>query len=139
MERAGRYSRWLVALNLLWLATIVFLPVPTALLFSQYSKTHEDLVADAMYIGALLVGVLCMRLIQLEIALHCRVEGQPPLERWRLATEWITVALMAAALVLSCAGLGARALLIVILTIPVQLAITRAHRRADRRRGADGT
>ncbi len=133
LERAGRYSRLLTVLDLLWLAAIVFLPVPTALLFSSGQRNGDDVAADALYIGTMLVALAAMRCMQLEIARHCTAEGRTPLARWRLGAEWITVALMAAALVLSLTGLGTRALYIVLLAFPLQWAVSALHRRAERR------
>ena len=127
-ERAVRYTPLLALLNLGWLATIVFLPVPTVLLFR--SATYDP-VTLALYIGAMLVDMVLSRCMQLEIAAHCGEPDEFERNRFRLLLEWIPVVLMAIALVLAVTlpAVGVKALYIVVLSFPLSALLRRIRRR----------
>jgi uncharacterized membrane protein len=127
-ERAERYTRILIGLNLVWLATIVFLPVPTVLLFRS---SLFDPVTGALYIGDMLLNLLASRAMQIEIAAHCGEPGQLHRGRFRLTLEWIPVALMAVALVLavSLPEVSTKALFVLLLSFPLTALLQRGRHR----------
>lgn len=127
--RAVRDSRILVSVDLLWLAAIAFLPVPTALLFSDGRDADEQVVV-AVYAGTMAVAQLAMRLMVLEIRLHCSDGDLPPLSPLRFTAQWASPVLMLVAGGLSLAGLGSRALLVLLLALPIAWVSTvvRRHR-----------
>lgn len=91
-------TRLLVNANLLWVAGIVFLPLPTVLVVD--SPGHDALAAG-LYIGTVLVTEIAVRLQEL-ILVH---RGLLPPARVPLAgylwADWITAALTALALVVT--------------------------------------
>ncbi|HWR84727.1 MAG TPA: TMEM175 family protein [Rhodoglobus sp.] len=94
-ENAVGYTPALVWANLLWLLSIVFLPVPTQLIASA---EREERITYALYVGTMLVTCFAA-LLQLAI-----IRGRPDLQApevrgtLRLAPSWIVIAIMSVAL-----------------------------------------
>ncbi|WP_238148184.1 TMEM175 family protein [Rothia halotolerans] len=120
------YTSAVLHLEVLWLASIVFLPVATVL---DFTGDGGDPLALGVYIGTMLVGSVALRLerVVLERAGLIREGARlPALELWTGA------ALLLLALVLAVAlpGVGAYWLLLLFLEGPV-IALIRRGGRAD--------
>lgn len=132
-ERASTDSRRLVSINLIWLAAVVFLPIPTALLFVPRAGTEDEQLVAAIYAATLAAASIAMRLSEWEIRRHCSSGSPVKVKRWRLASQWASAVLLAVASVLAFSGLGTRALLILLFTVPLQwVSAWTARRRATR-------
>jgi uncharacterized membrane protein len=83
-----------VSYNLLWLACVAFLPVPTVLVVDAQG---DDRGAHALYIGTMLVAVVALVLEESELVRHGLMPAAdaPPVARW------LTPVAVALALVLS--------------------------------------
>jgi uncharacterized membrane protein len=117
----GYVERWtgrLMTLNMLWMLSIVFLPVATAIVGSM--KT--DPVQLLLYIGTMIVNVMLMTAMQVVVlrtpATWAGEQGPP---RERLVSSLVMLALLVLALVLalSVPGLGYLALLVMLLGGPL--------------------
>jgi uncharacterized membrane protein len=107
----------LINANLVWLAGIVFLPLPTVLVV----ESHNDRVASALYVGTIFVSAGALRIQELIIVhSHLLEDGREPLPR-HLWADWIVMILLATAFVLTATipGLGLYPLLLVLLSRPV--------------------
>jgi uncharacterized membrane protein len=130
----GYVERWtglLMTLNMLWMLSIVFLPVATAIVGSM--KT--DPVQLSLYIGTMIVNVLlmtAMQVIVLRTPATWAGEVGPPRER--LGSSLVLLALLVLALVLGLAvpGLGYLALLVLLLGSPVD-GLVKRRRHGQRR------
>lgn len=82
--RATGTTNRAISYNLLWLACIAFLPVPTVLVVDADSA---DRGAHALYIGTMLVAVVALSLEALELERHALVptDPGPPAARWATA------------------------------------------------------
>jgi uncharacterized membrane protein len=104
----------LMLLNQLWMLSIVFLPVATAIVGSM--KT--DPVQLLLYIGTMLVSGLLMAAMQLVVrrtpATWAGQEG-PPLERLLSSLAFVALLTLALVLALTVPGLGYLALLVLLL------------------------
>ncbi|RKS86766.1 putative membrane protein [Microbacterium sp. AG790] len=120
---ARGYSRLVSRLQTLWLATIVFLPVATAL---DLAGPGTDRVGLGAYIGTMLLGGVILRVqaIALQRAGLSDRAPAPPL------THWIGTILMALALalVLLFPQYGALWLLVLLLEIPLGPLLSRRPR-----------
>ncbi|KQQ52025.1 TMEM175 family protein [Plantibacter sp. Leaf314] len=127
-ERTVGYSRRLVSLNFVWLAGIVFLPLPTVLLFDS---SGDDRGAPMLYIATMLVSMVAVRLQQLVIQrdglLSEEAAAMPP-RPWALV--WAPTGLMLLAFILAATvpGLGTQALFLLLLSIPLGWVGGRKHR-----------
>ena len=81
-----RWTGWLMILNVLWMLTIVFLPVVTAMVGSM----DTDRLQIALYIGTMLVNTLVMTAMVWWCCASgdwgdepAPPEGLPPRSRWR--------------------------------------------------------
>lgn len=120
---ARGYTRLVGRLQTLWLATIVFLPVATAL---DLAGPGTDRVGLGAYVGTMLVGGVILRVqaVALQrVGLSDRAPA-PPL------THWIGAILMAVALVLVLLfpQYGALWLLVLLLEIPLGPLLNRGSR-----------
>ena len=130
----GYVERWtglLMTLNMLWMLSIVFLPVATSIVGSM--KT--DPVQLSLYIGTMIVNVLLMTAMQVAVLRTPAIwagEAGPPRER--LVSSLVLLALLGLALVLGLAlpGVGYLALLVLLLGGPLNTVVQR--RRQGRRR-----
>ncbi|EXJ50714.1 MULTISPECIES: TMEM175 family protein [unclassified Microbacterium] len=120
---ARGYNRLVGRLQTLWLATIVFLPVATAL---DLAGPGTDRVGLGAYVGTMLVGGVILRVqaVALQRAGLSDRAPAPPL------THWIGTILMALALalVLLFPQYGALWLLVLLLEIPLGPLLSRRPR-----------
>jgi len=107
------HDRRLIQLNLLWLALIVFLPFPTALIADGLDGGFATL-----YIGALLAVSILGLLLVTYLAHHPELtDGEATAEsRGHLTASWFSIAALVVALVISffSAAAGIWALLLLI-------------------------
>lgn len=119
----------MIHLNFVWLASIVFLPLPTVLI---ESVTSNDRLSSGLYVGTMLVSVSCL-------ALHSvAAERAGLVSEWALASRrampvwdrWVTVILMAVAFVVAVAvpQIGLVALLVLLLAVPAGVVARRSAR-----------
>lgn len=123
-EHVAAYSSSLMWLNVLWMLTIVWLPVPTALLGSM--ETDRSLLA--LYMGSLLVSALVRVAMNLVLRRTPALwqPGDPPT---RSGTYGLVsfAALLSLALVIAMIwpGVGYASLLVLFLSGPVQKVLSR--------------
>jgi uncharacterized membrane protein len=130
----GYVERWtglLMTLNMLWMLSIVFLPVATAIVGSM--KT--DPVQLSLYIGTMIVNVLLMTAMQVAVLRTPAIwagDGGPPRER--LVSSLVLLALLVLALLLGLAlpGVGYLALLVLLLGGPLNTVVQRRWRSQRR-------
>jgi len=127
----GGYTSGLLWLNVLWLASIVFMPF-TANVLSRSANGHADVYA--LYIGNLLLTTLTMQFMELLIVrtpglLRKEAEGESDLLR-----GWAFVILMALALVLAVVfpDIGMLWLFVLFLSRPLHLLLARLRRPRER-------
>lgn len=120
---AHGYNRLVGRLQTLWLATIVFLPVATAL---DLAGPAADRVGLGSYLGTMLLGgaILRVQAIALERAGLSDRAPEPPLTRW-IGTILMAVALL---LVLLFPQPGALWLLVLLVEIPLRPLLGRRRR-----------
>ena len=129
-ERAVTYTGSLMQVNLVWLAAIVFLPVPTALLFSPRSHDGSANAVVGVYAGVLAVAQLAIAVSALIIRSRCL-----PKDADRGAVGWLSwtsFGITAVTGVLALAGLGTHALFFLLLGLPaewIQLEVARRRRK----------
>lgn len=130
-ERAVTYTGGLLQVNLFWLAAVVFLPVPTALLFSSKADGAAEQAVVAVYAGVLAVAQLAIAVCAEIIRRRCLPEGA---DRGRFDwLPWATFGITAVTAVLAFAGLGTRALLLLLLGLPAEWIRLETSRRRRRR------
>ncbi|OLV19172.1 TMEM175 family protein [Deinococcus marmoris] len=114
-EHVQRQTAPLRLVNSFWMLTIVFLPVPTALLGLQ--KT--DATQYALYLGTMLLSSLAINGLALLVARDPRIVGRnPPLPARTLASTFSATVLYALTLILALNGVGYKAAFTLML-IPV--------------------
>jgi uncharacterized membrane protein len=117
-EHVKTYSRRLMGLNMLWLLTIVFLPLPTEMLAVH---GDEETLVRFVYIASVLASSLAITAVGLLIdrtpALRADPDTAPP--PWQL--RLLMPALVTVALVVAVAvpAIGMWAMLILFLTGPI--------------------
>jgi len=126
LGRIRALTRGMMRANWLWLAAIVFLPLPTVLIVGA---AEEDRLGVVIYIATMLVAstslaVLAELGIRAGVALDDDDHDDPgaPSHAALRRSRWIPTGLMALALVLAAAvpGVGAWALLVLLVTIPLE-------------------
>ena len=117
-EQVTGYTRVVINVNLLWLAGIVFLPLPTVLLVNA---SGSDRTASVVYIATMLVSMGAMRLQTAVIRRAGLLHPDATVLKVPAWSLWLPTVLMFLALVLAASvpGLGIRALLLVLLELPV--------------------
>ncbi|MGG7450480.1 TMEM175 family protein [Plantibacter auratus] len=129
-ERTVGYSTRLVTLNFVWLAGIVFLPLPTVLLFDG---TGDDRGAPTLYIATMLVSMVAVRLQQVVVerdGLLSEDAAAAARRPWPLVWFPTGLMLLAGVLAATVPGLGAQALYLLLLSIPIGWIGGRRHRVA---------
>ena len=123
-ETIDRYTGTIVWLNMGWLASIVFLPLPTEVL-AQAST--DDSAAHAFYIGTLVVSSALLNALAFTISSTPEIRNEaPPVHVEATATVLLVVALVISVVVPS---VGMWPLMILFLTHPLHLAVDRLRRR----------
>ncbi|MGH9270669.1 MAG: TMEM175 family protein, partial [Ilumatobacteraceae bacterium] len=117
-ERVTGYTTPMIVANMLWLLTIVFLPLPTQL---AGTNDDNDKLVFAIYIGSLVVVSASIMLLvwTMQIAPEVHADPQDPPR----AIDGLTITLMMAlALVLAVTvpGLGMSAMAVVFLASPIE-------------------
>ena len=130
----SRLRRAVVSLTLLWTLSIVFLPVPTAII-TAYDTSAATV---ALYVGTLLLTSGSLTLLTLTAYRHPDVsEGRSPVTRDRLLGSTATTATLVVALVVGTVfahTVGFFALLLMFLAGPVEALVRRRWRGATPRR-----
>lgn len=128
-ERTTGYSRGLVTANFVWLAGIVFLPLPTVLIVDA---SGEDRGAAMLYIATMLVSMVAVRVQELVIAREGLLSDEAAGVHRSQLLVWAPTVLMLLAFVLAALvpGLGTKALLLLLLSLPLSwfAGWRRAHR-----------
>jgi uncharacterized membrane protein len=121
-DRFRGLTRGMMRANFVWLAAIVFLPLPTVLIVTT---TTEDRLGVVLYIGTMVVATTALAIIA-ELAGHAGLdrstEGQGSPSVMLRRHRWLPVVLMTIALVLAAAvpGVRAWALLVLLVSIPAE-------------------
>ena len=138
-ERMTGYSSVIVRLNFIWLAGIVFLPLPTVLLVVTDSSVggSTGTIRDVLYVGTMLISLLSLALVG-TIAEHSGLMKDDATSSTR--RRWMPVVLMAIALLLTAFLPGAELypLFLLLVELPVgQVDGARQRKAAARKaRGA---
>jgi uncharacterized membrane protein len=124
-EQVKAYSRALLTLNMLWLLTIVFLPLPTEML-GAYSV--EETLVRFLYIGAVLASSVALMGIQLVIDASPSLRADPGAELPPWQSRLVPPVLIAVALVVAVAvpEIGMWAMLILFLSGPLSARLDRS-------------
>lgn len=134
-ERAVTYTGSLLQVNLVWLAAVVFLPVPTALLFSPGPGDGSQDAVVGVYAGVLAIAQLASAVSALIIRRRCLPEG---VDRGPAVwLSWATFGITAATAVLAAVGLGTHALFL-LLGLPAEWLWLETSRRRRRRAVVSG-
>lgn len=126
-------TRGLVNANLLWLAGIIFLPVPSVL---TLGNPDADALGSAVYVFTILVSQVGVRIQELLLVRgDCFEPGFAPAPRY-LWAHWITVALTVVALGLTIAfpNLGPFSLVVLLFSRPLNAAVRRGQTAVERER-----
>jgi uncharacterized membrane protein len=117
-EQVRSYSTALMWWNLAWLATIVFLPLPTEVLAVQGA---EEAFVRFFYIGSVFVTSLTLMAIELTIDHDPDVRRQPDVRRPRPRARLASAALLLVALLLGTfvPAIGLWAMFLTILSGPL--------------------
>ncbi|GAA4670980.1 TMEM175 family protein [Frondihabitans cladoniiphilus] len=128
-ERIEGYTRPTVYLNFVWLAGIVFLPLPTVLLVEARG---DDRGAPVLYISTMLVSIAALALVE-TLSKRAGLVKEATSLVVRRQRHWYPVILMAVALVLAATvpGVGNKALFVLLLTSPIASFRRRLHPKGD--------
>jgi uncharacterized membrane protein len=128
-EHVRLYDGPLVQLTLVWLATIAFLPFPTELVGGSASKA-----AVLLYIGTLLVSSLVLTLTIAWVFAHPGLQESDDVAGPMPRPHWSTSAFLLVALLVTLvdARAGLWALLLLLLSGPLDSAVERVRRRRTR-------
>ena len=131
-DRVERTTNALVWLQVAWMFTIVWLPVPTAMLGSM----PTDAIQKVLYIGTLLVTALLLLGTRLYLRAHPELHGiEEAALRYGIAVEIVLCCLFALSLAVAVLvpAIGYFAMFLMLLSGPAQAVISR---RGGRRRPA---
>ncbi|WP_440943047.1 TMEM175 family protein [Microbacterium sp. 22195] len=126
-DRVDRTSGALVWLTIAWMLTIVWLPVPTAMLGAM----PDDAAQKCLYVGTLILASLVLLAIRGYLLHHRELHDIPEdLLRAGIRAEWVTVGLFAIALTvaLTVPVIGYSAMFLMLLTGPVIRVVKRLGR-----------
>jgi len=135
-DKVERTSSALVWIQVAWMFTIVWLPVPTAMLGAMETSTVQKL----LYIGSLLVTSLLLLVTRLHLRAHPQLHAIPASALRRgIAVEIVLCGLYAVALLVAVLvpAIGYFAMFLMVLSGPAQAMLDRRE-RARRRRAAAG-
>ncbi|GAA4478940.1 TMEM175 family protein [Microbacterium panaciterrae] len=128
-DRVERTTNALVWIQVAWMFTIVWLPVPTAMLGSM----PTDVLQKILYIGSLLVTALLMLGTRLYLRAHPELHSIPGALLHRgIAVEIVLSALFASALLVALLvpDIGYWAMFLMMLSGPAQAIIARRERHS---------
>jgi uncharacterized membrane protein len=128
-DSVERWTGWLMVLNILWMLTVVVLPVVTAMVGSMDS----DRLQTVVYIGTMLVNSLVMTAMSLVVLRHPVIWGEGASPDYSSMAGSLSVAVMllvALVLALALPNVGYLALLVLFLSNPLQAVLERRHARA---------
>lgn len=125
-EDVTGYTPGIMWANLLWLASIVFLPLPTEMLGNELTQSRA---VHALYIGAVLISSATLDLLHYVLSRHPDLYGRR-FDPW----DMTTTATMAVALVIAVAvpAIGMWSMVLVTLSGPLQARVERRRDRAPR-------
>jgi uncharacterized membrane protein len=127
-DSVARWTGWLMVLNIAWMLTVVVLPVVTAMVGSMAT----DRLQITIYVGTMLLNALVMTGMSL-LVLHNRViwgeEGRPGVSSLVGSLSVAIMLLVALALALALPDLGYLALLVLLLSNPLQALLERRSGR----------
>lgn len=130
-DRVERTTNALVWLQVAWMFTIVWLPVPTAMLGSM----ETDAVQKVLYIGTLLVTALLMLATRLYLRAHPELHRIPDAALAEgVRVEIVLCALFGIALLVAVLipAVGYWAMFLMVLSAPAQAILGRRSARAER-------
>lgn len=130
-ERMTGYSPWVLRLNFVWLAGMVFLPLPTVLLVTTSSR---QTAAPLLYIGTMFVSLIAHALIA-TVARHDGLLKEDAPDS-TVVQRWSAVVLMGVAFVITAVVPGA--FLWPLLLLLLETPIARVVKRRGRNRPAAG-
>jgi len=127
-DSVERWTGWLMVLNILWMLTVVVLPVVTAMVGSM----DTDRLQTVVYIGTMLVNALLMTGMSLLVLRHPVIWGEGAGPNYSSMAGSLSVAVMllvALVLALALPTVGYLALLVLFLSNPLQAVLERRHAR----------
>jgi uncharacterized membrane protein len=119
-----RVSNALLWITIAWMFTIVWLPVPTAIV----GQMHDDAMQKVLYIGTMILASVLLAVTRLYLRAHPELHDLAPRSLQRgLVAEFVTVFLFVVALVLALAipGISYFPMFLLLLTQPVFLLVMR--------------
>ena len=128
-DSVERWTGWLMVLNILWMLTVVVLPVVTAMVGSM----DTDRLQTVVYIGTMLANALIMTGMSLLVLRHPVIWGEGARPDYSSMAGSLSVAVMllvALVLALALPNVGYLALLVLFLSNPLQAVLERRHARA---------
>lgn len=137
-EHVRAYSGRVVVLNMLWLLTIVVLPLPTAMT-AEFATTRFTI---AFYIGTMALSSLCLTALALSIrhSPHLEFIDNPLAPRFISASVTISSGFIVALVIgVAFPAIGYWALLVLVLSIPIDAVIKRRGSARARHRAAEVT
>ncbi|MFF2277019.1 TMEM175 family protein [Agromyces sp. NPDC058126] len=129
--RLERTTPALLWLSVAWMFTIVWLPVPTAMLGSM----EEDDAQKAVYVGSLIVTSLVSLAIRWYLLRHPGLHGESPVRLRRgILADAISVVLFSLALLISITVpvIGYWAMFLLVLVSPLHALVSRLFERGER-------
>lgn len=131
-DRVTRTSPGLLWLTVAWMFTIVWLPVPTAMVGAM----DDDAAQKSLYVGTLIAANLVLLLVRVHLRRHRELHDVPDGDlRSGIRADVVTVALFAVALAVAVGlpGIGYFAMFLMLLTSPVIRLLKRLDRAARTR------
>ncbi|MGA1835371.1 TMEM175 family protein [Herbiconiux sp. 11R-BC] len=125
---ARSWNAAVVNINLLWLAGVCFIPLATVI---EVGAAGGDALARAIYVGSILVTMIVARFEERALIRSGAIEPRHVPSPLVLGLRWVSVALVAAALVIAIAvpGVGLWSMLLAALARPIS-ALVRRRRHA---------
>jgi len=128
-DSVEQWTGWLMVLNILWMLTVVILPVATAMVGSM----ETDRAQIAVYVGIMLLNSVVMTAMCLVVLRHPVIWGQesrPGLEGLAGSLSVAVMLLVALVLALALPDVGYLALLVLFASNPLQAVLARRWQSA---------
>jgi uncharacterized membrane protein len=129
-DSVERWTGWLMLLNILWMLSVVVLPVVTAMVGSM----DTDRLQIAVYVGTMLVNSLLMAGLSLLVLRNPVIWGeksQPDFSNMAGSLSVAVMMLVALVIALALPGVGYLALLVLFLSNPLQGVLERRAARSS--------